>query len=428
VTFAVHEDCLDNGVRIVTVPRPGLSRGHVCVQLRGGPVHEDDGTWGMSHLVEHMVFRGTDVHRDVAALALGADDFGGDVGAATWRDRVAFDTRVDPERIHDAFDLLASMIAAPRFAQLAVERAIVEEEISDLFDDDGNDIDPENAVFAHLFAGHVLARPIEGRPELLRRYDKRAVRAFHRLSYGGQNVVVSVAGPVSRRSVLAAARSAFARVPPGPVPQRGRSPPPTARARGRVHVVKSESAQTSVRLCGPMPGFMAPAAASAHMLARLLDDGPASRLQARVVDRDGLAYSVWAMADLYEDRGCLEIGGNVRPEHAADLVDALVRELASIARRPPSVDELARVCARAARDALDALDDPALLAESAGKGVLFLHPWRPARELRALRAVAPADVQRLARIAAAGAHLVLSGTVFRSAASRARGAWARLSG
>lgn len=426
--LTIHEDRLDNGLRIVTVPRPGLSRAHVYAQLRGGPVHEDDDTWGLSHLVEHMVFRGTDLHDDVASLTLAADDFGGDLGAATWRDRVTFDSRVDPERIPDAFALLASMIAAPRFSQLGVERGIIEEEISDLFDDDGHDVDPENAVFSRLFAGHVLSRPIEGRPELLRRYHKRAVRAFHRRCYGADNIVISVAGPVAPRRVLAAARRAFARVPAGQGPSLGIAPPPP-RSRGVVHVVRSEAMQTSVRLCGPLPGTCAgPASAAvAFVLARLLDDGPASRLQARIVDRDGLAYAVWAMADLYEERGCLELGGSVRPDHAADLVAALVRELRALARRAPSADELARICSRARRDARDALDDPGLLADSAGKGALFGRPWRPARELLAMRAVTPEAVQQLARAAAAQAQVVLSGEVSRSAATAARRAMATLS-
>ncbi len=432
--LAVHEDCLDNGLRIVTVPRPGLSRAHVYVQLRGGPVHEDDDTWGLSHLVEHMVFRGTDLHADLAALTLGADDFGGDLGAATYRDRVTFDTRLDPERVADAFALLASMIAAPRLQKLGVERAIIEEEISDLFDDDGKDVDAENAVFRHLFHGHVLARPIEGRPELLRRYDKRIVRAFHRRVYSAQNVVVSIAGPVTRVRVLAAARRAFARVPSGETPALGRAPA-AGRTRGRVHVVRSEAMQTSVRLCGLLPGHglggkgtVSPDVAAAYVLARLLDDGPASRLQSRVVDRDGLAYSVWAMADLYEERGCLEIGGSVRPDRAAALVSALIRELAALAARPPSKDELSRICARAARDARDALDDPDALAESAGRGALFGRSWHPNRELAAMHAVTPSRVQRLAALAKDSAHLVLSGEVTRSAATSALRAMAQLGG
>lgn len=412
-------ETLSNGVRLVVAPLPHLARAHVFVQLRGGPVHEDDDTWGMSHFVEHMVFRGTDLHKDVRELALVADSFGGDVAAATYRDRVTYDTRCDPDRLGDAFALLASMIAAPRFGALEVERGIVEEEIAELFDDDGADIDAENALFGRMFAGHVLARSIEGTRENLASFDRAAVRAFHRRMYVGGNVVVSVAGPVSRRAVVEEARRAFGRICSGLSPQRG-TPPAPRRARGRLQLIRTDAPQTSARLCIELPGFRHADAPVALVLARLLDDGPASRLQARVVDRDGLAYSVWAMSDLYEDRGVLEIGGSVRHDRVGELVVALARELNAVALRPPTVDELKGIALRYARDVRDSLDDPALLAESVGKGALFLDPWRPARAVAAIAAVTPADVQRLARQGLRAPHLVLSGAPGRRAAGDAR--------
>jgi predicted Zn-dependent peptidase len=422
-TFPV--DTLANGVRVATARLPSLSRAHVFVQLRGGPVHEDDDTWGMSHFVEHMVFRGTDRHEDVHALALGADRFGGDVAAATYRDRVTYDTRCDPDLIEDAFTLLASMIAAPRFGSLAVERAIVEEEIAELFDERGADIDPENVLFARMFPAHVLSRSIEGTPAHLARFDRGAVRAFHRRSYTGGNVVVTVAGPLSRRAVLDGARRAFARVPAGPPPPFGRPPAPR-RARSRVHVIHTDAPQTSARLCMALPGFRDRDAPAAIVLARLLDDGPASRLQSRIVDRDGLAYSVWAMADLYEDKGVLELGGSVRPDRVGDLVGALARELRALAVRPPPAAELASIAQRYARDVRDALDDPAILAESVGKGALFHDPFRPARAVAAIGAVTGLDVQRLARAGLAAPHLVLSGAPTRRSVDKARSTIERL--
>jgi predicted Zn-dependent peptidase len=412
---------LANGVRVVTAPVPSLSRAHVFVQLRGGPVHEDDETWGISHLVEHMVFRGTDQHKDVRALTLSADDFGGDIAAATYRDRVAYDTRCDPDRLSDAFDLLAGMIAAPRFASLDVERAIIEEEISELFDDDGRDIDAENALFSRVMAGHPLARSIEGTVAQLNRFDKRAVRDFHARSYRGENVVVSVAGPLSPRAVAAAAKRAFGRVPSGGGPPSGKAPKPPEK-KAAVHLIETEAPQTTARLCAPLPGFRHDDAAAAQVLARLLDDGPASRLQARIVDRDGLAYSVWAMADLYEERGVLELGGSVRPEHVGELVDALCRELRGVVTRPPSDDELSRIAARFARDLRDSLDDPSVLAEGVGKGALFQDPFRPKRAAAQIAAVKADDVRRLARIALASTslQLVLSGSASRRAVAASR--------
>lgn len=415
---------LDNGVRVVTVPRPSLSRAHVFVQLRGGPAHEDDDTWGMSHLVEHMLFRGTSRFADVRKLTLFADDFGGDVGAMTYRDRVSFDTRVDPDRLPDALALLGSMVAAPRFRGLEVEREIVEEEIADLFDDEGNEIDVENAVAVRILAGHPLARSIEGTPASLRKATRARLKQFHARCYLGGNVVVSVAGPLARATVLAAARRAFARIPAGGPPPAGVAPRPP---RGRdVTVIRTEASQTQVRLCSVAPGLTSKDAWAAFALARLLDDGPASRLQARVVDAQGLAYSVWAFVDQYEERGVLEVGGMVRHDRVEELVRELERQLESLLRRGPSSAELVRVVQRYRRDARDARDDPAALAEAAGKGTLFSQPWSPGHAVAALAAVRPEDVRRVGRACFTRMHVALAGSPGRRAVKAARAAVARL--
>ncbi|MBI1948233.1 MAG: insulinase family protein [Deltaproteobacteria bacterium] len=415
---------LGNGVRVVAVPRPTLSRAHVFVQLRGGPAHEDDDTWGLSHLTEHMLFRGAGRFADVRALTLFADDFGGDVGAMTYRDRVAYDTRVDPDRLGDAFSLLAGMMTAPRFTGLAIERDIVEEEIADLFDDDGNEVDVENAVAVRILAGHPLARSIEGTPASLRKATRARLRQFHARCYRGGNLVVSVAGPVARRAVLEAAGRAFARVQPGGPPAPGVPPRPPRRR--DVTVIPTDASQTQLRLCAPAPGVRSKDAWAAVALARVLDDGPASRLQARVVDAQGLAYAVWAFADQYEERGVLEVGGTVRHDRVEELARELLRQLLSLARRGPTAAELARVVQRYRRDARDAWDDPAALAEAAGKGTLFSQPWSPEHAVAALAAVRPDDVRSVARSCFARAHVVLAGSPSRRAVQAARATVARL--
>ena len=415
---------LQSGVTVVTAHLPHHPRAHVFVQLRGGPVHESDETWGLSHFFEHMVFRGTARHRDARAVSLAADDFGGDVGAATYRDRVVFDTRCDPSRVVDALDLLAAMLGGPRFVGLAVEKAIIEEELAELYDDEGQEIDVDNAVFRQMFAGHVLSRSIEGTPEVLGAFDKRAVRALHAAFFGAQNLVLSVAGPLAHKQVVAHARKTLGRLSAGSLPPAGVAPAPS---RERiVEVIRTDDAQTSVRLCFSAPGMKSPQAPALAVLGRLLDDGPASRLQANVIDRDGLAYSVWAVADLYEERGLIELGSSVRHDRVAVLVEALVREVVGLARRTPRAEEVHRVQQRYARDARDLLDDPASVAEAAGKGAVFGEPLDPGRSVRRVQAVRPASVQALARRIFRQPRLVLVGLPSRQQVAQARDALCRL--
>ena len=400
---------LDNGVVVLTAPLPHHTRCHVFVQLRGGPVHEDDQTWGLSHVVEHMVFRGTRRHKDARAVGLAADDFGGDVGAATYRDRVTFDTRCDPDRVVDACSLLAEMLGAPRFEGLSTELGIIEEELAELFDDDGQEIDPDNATFRQLFAGDVLARSIEGSVGGLRKVTKKRLEKFHGAAYRGGNVVVSVAGPVEHGAVVAAAQRSFGRLPPGGPMARGTAPNEHEPHTRDVVVVRTEDAQTSVRLSFPTVGFSSSASTVATVLARVIDDGPASRLQQEVIDRDGLCYSAWAMSDLYETRGMLELAGQVRHERVVALVEALVKQLSALCTTLPTSAELARIARRAARDARDLLDEPAALAEAVGKAALLVQPFDPAAHIDRIARVTRAEVRDCARTLAQSPHIVLVG-------------------
>jgi predicted Zn-dependent peptidase len=405
----IREDRLRNGTAVVTAAMPGHARCHVVVQLRGGPVHEDQHTWGLSHVVEHMVFRGADTLSDARAVSLAADDFGGDLGAATYRDRVTFDTRCDADRIDEALSLLARMLGRPRFAGLATELGVIEEEMAELYDDDGVEIDLDNIVFRQLFAGHRLARTIEATPRQLRRVTRAVLRRFHAAHYGPQHFVISVAGDVDHDDVVEAARRSFGRLPRGASLPSGTPPPRSATDARPVVVTRTDDAQTSLRLCLPCPGFGDDDAAIWSVVGRLLDDGPASRLQHEVIDRDGLAYAVWAMADFYEDRGLLELGGQVRHDRVVVLVDALVGQLERLMRRAPSRNELERVIARYTRDVRDTLDDPAALAEAIGKGVLFGRPFRPTEQIAAVAAVDGGDVRDAVRAAMPHACLALLG-------------------
>ena len=425
---AIHAGrTLANGVRLAVTPLPHAPHAHVCVLLRGGPMHETDGTWGLSHLVEHMVFRGAGPMKDVRAVTLRVDDLGGELGAATYHDRILFDTRCDPAHVPAVFDVLRAMLTAPRLADLGVERAIVEAEIAGLFDDDGRELDADNLMFRHLFAGHGLSRAIEGNLDTLKRFRRPALLRFWRELACGGNIVVSVAGPVAVTTTLRAAARAFGGIAEGPPPAFGT---PSAPLR-RTSIVRADDGgqELELRLAWATGGFKHDDAAAVVALARLLDDGPASRLQSEIVDARGLAYTVWALADLYETAGALEVGASVRPEKAPRLVAAVADQIERIKRAPPQRAEHERLVARAERDMRALLADASAVAEMVGKGVLFSDPFAPRTALARLKAVKPAQVQQLARrlLTADAVRVVAVGPLSRGVAQGVKRSAQRLS-
>jgi predicted Zn-dependent peptidase len=210
------------------------------------------------------------------------------------------------------------------------------------------------------------------------------------------------------------------------LPPIGEAPRPAGDDDKPIVIVRTEDGQTSLRLCFPTGGIHDDAAPATAVLARLLDDGPASRLQQDVIDKQGLAYAVWAMADLYEDRGVLELGGQVRHDRVGVLVEALVDHVAALVERAPTAAELQRVSARYARDTRDLQDDPAGLAEAIGKGALFGQPFDGSDLVAKVAAVDAAQVRAVAVNTFARPHLVLVGLPKKKDTAAARAAVGRL--
>lgn len=412
---------LDNGVVVVTARLAHLASSHVVVMHRGGPAHEDDDTWGLSHLVEHMVFRGTRRHKDTRAVSLAADAFGGEIDGATWRDRVVYDTRVDRGREGEAIALLCDMLGAPRFEGLDVEKDVLREELLELVNEDGVEIDADNLSARRLFDGHVLARTIEGTLDTLDGFDLRAVKRFHQQAFGPEHTVVSVAGPVVHDDVVAAAKKTFGKLTQNGGPRPGTPPAPQRRSRGPI-VVRDENSQTHLRLCFPCGGLFDDKRYATSVMSRVLDDGPAARFRSKLIDEQGLAYSLWCDVDLYEGVGAVEVGAQVAHDRVGDVVEAVCRELAALKRRAPKQDEVGRVRARLERDLLDMRDAPSHVAESAARGALVGLPFDPARTLARVSEVTPKQVSATARevFQKDAAVLVLVGLPSRREVARAQ--------
>lgn len=387
---------LDNGVIVVTGRLAHLASSHVTVMHRGGPAHEDDDTWGLSHLVEHMVFRGTRRHKNTRAVSLAADAFGGEIDGATWRDRIVYDTRVDAGREPEAIALLCDMLGAPRFDGLEVEKGVLREELLELLNEDGVEIDADNLSARRLYDGHVLSRTIEGTLKSLEGFDLKAVKRFHQQLFGPEHTVVSVAGPVVHDDVVAAVKKTFGRLPSTAGARPG-TPPSREKKRHGPIVVKDEDSQTQVRLCFPCGGLKSDSRYATSVMARVLDDGPAARFRAKLIDELGLAYSLWCDVDYYEDRGSIEVGAQVAHDRVGDVVEAVCRELAAISRRAPRPEELQRVRSRVQRDVLDMRDAPGHLAECAARDALVGMPLDPERTVARVAEVTPKNVSAAAR-------------------------------
>ncbi len=391
---AIVETTLSNGLRVVVVPLPHLHTACATFAVRGGSRYEQSGDHGLSHVVEHMIFRGTDTHPDPYELNLAIEEIGGSMDAATHVDFVQYQLEVPPESLAAGLPTFARIFHAPRFQGLDVEKAILREELLGDLDEDGRDVDPDNVARRLLFGEHPLGRTITGDLDRVASFTVDDLRRHFETHYVARNGALCIAGAVEVDAALALAERSFGGLAPGEVARC--APAPTALPEQRLRVVASTDIQTDVRVSFETIGDAHDDMMALRMLERVLDDGLAGRLHRRVCDEQGLSYHLFAALDPYEDCGAFDLGATVGHEKVPALVDSLLSLTEELGAGITEA-ELARAVRRHRWDLEALLDAAADVASSYAHFRLFDRKDTLASLAAEAERVTTADLERLAR-------------------------------
>jgi predicted Zn-dependent peptidase len=386
---------LRNGLRVVTVCRPHLHQAVVTVCVRVGSRHETRRTNGLSHFLEHMLFRGTTRRPSAAEFNHGIESLGATLTAATHGDYTLFELSIPPDALVQGCVELGEVFTSPVFSDRDVEKGIVREEILEDLDEDGTDVNVENLCRAEVFRGDPLGFPITGTTRNVDRFTERDLRAHLAAHYVARNMCVTVVSPLSHRVMARAVERAFGGLAAGTVTSVATFRPQQSRARFRV--VPYAAPQSSVRVAFPTPGARSSQAVAIELLLRVLDDGMSTRLHRRICDERGLAYEVHASAELFEDVGVFEIGASVAHSSLESLVREVFTILGDLALHGPTRTEVEKAHRRSTFD-LDTMEDhPAALADFYGPAELFDRRQTPAARRLQVLGVTANDIRRAAR-------------------------------
>jgi len=396
VTVSVFEDRLPSGLTVVTVETPHLHSAMCSAYVRVGSRHEDEATNGVSHMLEHLFFRGSRRFPDSVRMNAAVEAVGGNLNAVTMRDSSYFYTPTHPAGVKVALGILGDMLSRPRLVQLETEKKIILEEMLDEVDERGRDIDVDNLSKRLVYEQHPLALKIAGTPETVKAMTPRLVRRHFETAYVTGNIVVAVAGPVRHARVLDEAARAFRYVPRGPALVEVPAPSPT-REGPRLKYVSLEEAQVEFRLVFPTVSDAHPDFTALSMLRRVLDDGLSSRLPYNVVEKRGLAYSVGATVEVFHDTGSFEVDGATAPKQLSKVVEEIFRTLATLRAGRVEAEELRRAKRRHAMHHDFLLDSPADLCGWFGGTRLFRKPETFEQRIAEADAVTLADLKRVAR-------------------------------
>ena len=393
--YQVFRSRLPNGLRLVTIETPYLHTANLCLYVRAGSRYETPASNGLSHFVEHMLFRGSSQFPDSMTLNRAIEDLGGTLYAETGRDYSLYQIPLGTSAIERGLEILGDLFSTPAFRDIELERQIILEEILEDLDDRGRNVNVDDLSRTVAWDAHPLGYTITGPLRNVRRFRDADVRRHFGRFYGAANMVLCVAGPLSHARVAGWARAAFKDVPAG-----GRRHPTRPRPAGpgpRFRAVYNESAQAQVQILFHALPETDPDYQALRALIRVLDDGMSTRLHYQICDQKGLAYSVAGSLHSYHDAALIEIDAACAHAKLPDLVSEGLAILAKFRDEPVTDAELDKAKHRFRSDLESCYDDLDSLCGWFGGTELFSRPRSQEQRARELERVRAAHIQRVAR-------------------------------
>lgn len=329
---------LANGLMILTEHMPGLRSVSLGIWVRRGSRHESPALNGICHFIEHALFKGSK-RRSAHQIATESDRLGGHLDAYTAHEITGFALKVVDTALPRAFDLLADLVANPRFAEddLKREQKVIIEEMK-MIEDTPDELLGElfNAAY---FPDHSLGRPIEGTEKTVSSFDRSTTANFHAVAYSPRNLVIAAAGNVVHEQLAELAVRTFGNgtgdlqdFPDGPA-----APAPAAPI---LIERKQELEQAHLIVASPWPSAKSGDRYAASLLSTVIGGGTSSRLWQSIREERGLAYSIGAGGSTFTDIGMFTIYAGASPAHLDQVLDLSLKELRQLVREPMSADEL----------------------------------------------------------------------------------------
>jgi predicted Zn-dependent peptidase len=334
----IHREVLPNGLTVLTEQMDHIRSVSLGIWLKVGSRNEEADVNGISHFVEHMVFKGTE-HRSAEDIAREVDSIGGNMDAFTGKETVCFNIKVLDEHLPIAVDVLGDMVLHPVFDEVEVgrERGVIVEEIK--MDEDNPDSLVHEIFTQNFYKNHPLGRPILGTKETVKKFDQAKTFEYYRSKFVPENLVISAAGHVQHETIVDLLSREFATLPAGA----GLLPDAAPKINPRI-ILRNKKALEQVQICIGVPSYRINHEKRfvAYVLNTLLGGGMSSRLFQNVREKQGLVYSIFSELNPYRDTGCLAVYAGTSLASAQKVVQSVMNEFRAIRRGELPEEEVKR--------------------------------------------------------------------------------------
>ena len=319
---------LDSGEQVISERLPGVRSVALGFWIRAGSRDETEAKSGLSHFIEHMLFKGSRTYsaQDIAEIF---DGFGGELNAATAREYTLVYARIADHHLERALDVISDMVYAPAFADLDSEREVVLEEIA-MYEDTPQEL-VHDLLAEAVFGAHPLGRPVIGRDSVISGVGRRTVSSYHRGTYLPGNIVVAAAGNLDHDGLLRLLEPLAAKREEPPAEKRrlrrplGRVPAPGLRFQ------RKDTEQYHVCLGAPGIARSDRRRFAASLLDGILGGSASSRLFQEIREKRGMAYAVYTFVSQYTDTGQIGLYVGTREENLTACLDVVAEQIADVA-------------------------------------------------------------------------------------------------
>src|SRR6202451_435349 len=334
----IQRELLPNGLTIITEQMQHIRSASIGIWIKTGSRDEDAQWNGISHFVEHMVFKGTK-HRSAEDIARQVDSIGGNMDAFTAKECICFNVKILDEHLPIAMDVLSDLVLNPTFdvKDISRERGVILEEIK--MDEDSPDYLVHEIFTQNFWRDPPLGKPILGTKDTVKTFERDPVLGFYGQRFAPGNLIICAAGNLKHEQFVELVAKHFQHMQP--VKNGFHSPQPKIVPR---IIMRNKKALEQVQICVGVPSH--PIAhekrPASYILNTLLGGGMSSRLFQNIRERQGLAYSIYSDLNPYRDTGCLSVYAGTSLTSAAKVVRSVVNEFRDLKNNPVPEEELLR--------------------------------------------------------------------------------------
>jgi predicted Zn-dependent peptidase len=390
----IRRKVLPHGLTVITEQMEHIRSASIGIWLETGSRDEPPQTNGISHFIEHMVFKGTK-HRTAEEIARQVDSIGGNMDAFTSKECICFNVKVLDEHVPVALEILCDLVLHPVFDEQDIvrERGVILEEIK--MDEDNPDYLVHEIFTQNFWKDHPLGKPILGTKETVRRFERPAVLDTYSHRFAPGNIIVSAAGHLDHDRFVDLVVKQFEHLKPAQNGFHSSEPKIVPRI-----VLRNKKALEQVQLCIGVPAH--PIAHekrhAGYVLNTLLGGGMSSRLFQNIRERQGLAYSIYSDLNPYRDTGCMAIYAGTSLASATKVVQSVVNEFRNLKTQPVPEEELRRAKDQLKGSLMLSLESSTSRMSNLARQEMYFDRFQDLDELiEKIEAVTQDDLQQLAQ-------------------------------